>query len=509
MMQGGYTIVYQKEQRLLFITSFFTSQSVIFMIVIYKRGEEGGIHMDYDVLILGGGIIGCAAAYELSKYSLNIALIEKDYDIADDVALINSSIIYDGVECENTLMAKLEMMGNRMFDELSSKFKIPFKRSGSLMIASDEKEEKRLQRVYERAVDRGIGNIYMLSGREVYEMEPNLNIQVKKAIYSENTGVVCPYDLAIAYAEVASENGVSFRLEEEVLNLQKISRGFKVVTNKNKFTCKVVLDTTPSKYDYRTENDAEAKNGLRSYLKYFLMEKSFSGTFSNIIFTVNQKGDRLFSVPTVQGNLVVALNTKEDVNYTEAYEKITSLIGSVEEQYVNGYYQSPFYNDEVLIDDSAIDKGYIKVNGKRYSEVTMTPSIAKMVCETIVSNVGCILKKDFNDKRREFYRFAGLTKKEKKKIIKVDRKYGNIVCLCQQITEGEIVDAIRRPLGARTVEGIKRRTGATLGSCQGSYCINKIVTILAREMNKNLNEVVKESKNSKIVLSRIKEFDGV
>ena len=197
--------------------------------------------MDYDVLILGGGIIGCAVAYELSKYSLNIALIEKDYDIADDVALVNSSIVYDGVECEDTLMAKLEMMGNEMFEEISRKIDVPFKRCGSLMIAESKDDEDKLQKIYERSVKRGIKNIHLLDSKQVYELEPNLNISVSKALYSENTGIVCPYDLAIAYGEIAFDNGVKFRLEEEVIDIQKITKGFRVITNKNKFTCKKIL----------------------------------------------------------------------------------------------------------------------------------------------------------------------------------------------------------------------------------------------------------------------------
>jgi NAD(P)H-nitrite reductase large subunit len=137
----------------------------------------------------------------------------------------------------------------------------------------------------------------------------------------------------------------------------------------------------------------------------------------------------------------------------------------------------------------------------------MTPAIAKMVCETVVSNLNSMVKKDFIDKRREVYRFRDLSNEEIDKVIKVDKRYGNIICKCQKISEGEIIDAIRRPLGARTLEGIKRRTGATYGECRGSGCLNKIIKILARETNKKVTEIVKDSKNSVIIGARIKEFD--
>jgi NAD(P)H-nitrite reductase large subunit len=139
----------------------------------------------------------------------------------------------------------------------------------------------------------------------------------------------------------------------------------------------------------------------------------------------------------------------------------------------------------------------------------MTPAIAKIVCETIVSNFNCILKKDFVDKRREFYRFKYLSNEERNDIIKVNKDYGKMICYCQKVTEGEIIDSIRRPLGARTLEGVKRRTGATFGSCNGAQCLNKVATILARETNKGMTEIVKDSKNSRLVLGRIKEFNEI
>lgn len=464
--------------------------------------------MDYDVLIIGGGIIGCASAYELSKYNLNIALIEKDYDIADDVALINSVIVYDGVECEDSLESKLELMGNKLYNEVSEKFKVPFKRTGGLIIATDEKQKQKVEEMYDLALKRGIENISLLESSEVYEMEPNLNTKVYKALYSKNLGVVCPYDLAIAYGEVAFDNGVNFKLEEEVIEIQKISRGFRVETNKNKFTCKMVINTTPGK-SYSIDNGEKDIVNDAAYLKYYLMEKDFKESFSNIIFTINEQRERIYTIPSVQGNTIAALNTVNYLKHNEAMNKISTLLTTIKDKNIISSYESLLYRNSIIIDDSSIDKGYIKVSAKHYGEVTMTPAIAKIICETVVSNVNCRPKRDFNDKRRDFYRFRDLNNEERNQIIKLDKRYGKMVCLCQQITEGEIVDAIRRPLGARTLEGVKRRTGATLGSCQGAYCINKIVPILARETNKKLTEIVKDSKNSRILLNRIKEFDGV
>ncbi|MDZ5016788.1 FAD/NAD(P)-binding oxidoreductase, partial [Clostridium perfringens] len=160
----------------------------------------------------------------------------------------------------------------------------------------------------------------------------------------------------------------------------------------------------------------------------------------------------------------------------------------------------------MVIDDSEIDKGYIRVTGTHYGKITIAPAIAKMLCDTIANNLNCTLKKNFIDKRREIYKFRELGKKEANEIIAVDKRYGKIICVCNNISEGEIVDCIRRPLGARTVEGVKRRTGSGFGSCHGSYCYEKIVNILARELDKKVTDIVEDSKNSKIISSRIKEF---
>lgn len=465
--------------------------------------------MDYDVVILGGGIIGCAAAYELSKYSLNIAVIEKNYDIADDVALVNTDIIYDGIECDDTLVSKLELMGNGMFDELCERLDVPFKRSGGLIIAGTEEEEKRIIQMYDKAINKGIENLSVLDSEKVYEMEPNLNVKVRKAIYSANMGVICPYDLAIAYGEVAFDNGVNFKLEEEVVEIVKLSKGFRVETNKNKFTCKMVINTT-YKGQYGIDNETfESLDNNGGDVNYFLLDKGFKGMFSNVLFNIGEKGDITYAVPAVHGNTVAALNTRENLDFNNSLQKVSSLVNGIKIENIVNYYQTTLHDNTVLIDDSSVDKGYIKVIAKHYGEVTMTPAIAKIICETVISNTKCKLRRDFNDKRREFFRFRYMSNEERAKVIKVDSKYGKMICRCQKVTEGEIVDAIRRPLGARTVEGIKRRTGATFGSCQGSYCLNKIVSILARETNKNVIDIVKDSKSSRVVPNRIKEFDGV
>lgn len=465
--------------------------------------------MDYDVLILGGGLSGCAIAYELSKYSLNIALIEKDYDIADDISLVNTAMIYDGIENEYDLMARLEKEGNKDFDSLTSKFKVPFKRIGTLMLARDIQHQEILKEMYERAIKRKIEDMAFLSSKYIKQIEPNLNMGFVGGIYTKNTGVVCPYDLAIAYGEVAFDNGVKFKLEEEVIDIEKISKGYRVITNKNKFKCKIVINTTPGEnYSIDVDKKVYPKKSIGN-VKYLLLDKNFKRDLEHILVLTNENDEKIMVIPTLQDSTIISMYSKENISYDYFINGINKIFPDIDNKHIRNFYQGQSYESNIVIDDSSIDEGYIKVDGKNYSEVTMTPFIARMICETVVNNLNCKLNKDFNDKRREFYKFRDLSDEEIEQVVIMNEKYGKIICHCQKVTEGEIIDSIRRPLGARTLEGIKRRTGAAYGGCQGANCINKIISILARETNKNFTDIVKDSKDSKVVLGRIKEFDEV
>ncbi|MDP4089067.1 MAG: FAD-dependent oxidoreductase [Bacillota bacterium] len=464
--------------------------------------------MDYDVLILGGGIIGCAVAYELSKYSLNVALIEKNYDIADDVALTNTAIVYDGMECEDTLMAKLEFMGNAMFEDITKKFNIPFKRCGSLITAEGEKGEAEIERLYNRAQDRGIEYVRLLNGYEAKEIEPGLGEGTGRALYSPNTGVVCPYDLAIAYGEVAFDNGVIFRLEEEVLDIEKTSRGVKVTTNKNKFTCRMVLNTIPGQH-YRIDPDRNKSIKSEEYINYILIDEDNNDKYSNIVFSLKENGGSAYYINTLTEHSILSVRTDKVLSLEETLNAVACLEVNIDRDGIDSFYSDQSSNDVIIIDDSYLNNGYIRITGSHYGRVTMTPAIAKMVCETIVGNLNGRPRKDFKDSRREIFKFRELSNEERHQLIKVDKNYGKVICTCRLITEGEIIDSIRRPLGARTLQGIQRRTGAAIGKCKSSYCLNRIIKILARETNRQVTEIVKDSKKSRLVMCRIKEFDDV
>ena len=470
--------------------------------------------MDYDVLVLGGGIIGCAAAYELSKYNLNIAVIEKEYDIADDISFVNTAIVYDGSETSNNVMSGLEYIGNTLLENLCSRFNVPFKRIGALRVVNDDNGVLKLKEMYDRAVKRGIDDICLINGDEVKKIEPNINTDIKKGLYSKNVAIVAPYDLAIAYAEVASENGVNFRLEEEVLNIEKINKGFRVVTNRNKFTCKVVINTIADEIYINEkgvvkEKNSEAEEDSFKNMSYILVDSKYKNKLNNVVTQTFDKDTFVVSTPVINGGSLIGVKSIEKTSLEDNLSYVGVMLKDLNKSIINNLFRESYDKDSIVVDDSEIDKGYISIIGTHYGKITLAPALAKMICDTLTNNLNCTLKKNFIDKRRDFYRLRQMNREELNEAIKVDGRYGKIICNCNNVSEGEIVDCIRRPLGARTVKGVKRRTGAGFGNCHGSYCNEKIISILARELDKKITDIVDDSKNSKIIYSRIKEFKDI
>ena len=470
--------------------------------------------MDYDVLVLGGGIIGCAAAYELSKYNLNIAVIEKEYDIADDISFVNTAIVYDGSETSNNVMSGLEYIGNILLEDLCSRFNVPFKRIGALRVVNEENGVLKLKEMYDRTVKRGIDGICLINGDEVKKIEPNINTDIKKGLYSKNVAIVAPYDLAIAYAEVASENGVNFRLEEEVLNIEKINKGFRVITNRNKFTCKVVINTIADEIYINEkgvvkEKTSEEEEDSFKNMSYILVDSKYKNKLNNVVTQTFDKDTFVVSTPVINGGSLIGVKSIEKTSLEDNLSYVGVMLKDLNKSIINNLFRESYDKDSIVVDDSEIDKGYISIIGTHYGKITLAPALAKMICDTLTNNLNCTLKKNFIDKRREFYRVRQMNREELNEAIKVDGRYGKIICNCNNVSEGEIVDCIRRPLGARTVKGVKRRTGAGFGNCHGSYCNEKIISILARELDKKITDIVDDSKNSKIIYSRIKEFKDI
>lgn len=461
--------------------------------------------MDYDVVILGGGLIGCSMAYELCKYNLNIALIEKNFDIAEDVALFNASLILDGKDIEDEEAYRLIRESSRNLDRLSEELDVFYQKVPSFTIyPTRELAEKAMQ----RAKERKIPGLSLMTGKEAAKVNHNLKPEDEFVIYSENTGVISPYDYATAMAEIAYDNGVSFRLEEEVLDIQTQSRGgIKVTTNKNKYSSRVVVRTTFGD-KYTIKEDAQTV-GSRDILENMLIEKDFATDVKQIITKYKENGDVITLLPTSTNKLLASLQTSKSKEFSQMKKEVEGIIGPFPPERVDILNENRFWSEPIRIDDEYAKEGYFHIQAKNYALDNVLSGLTADAVEMVMKHFKATANNDFEGKRRKYYRFREMTDKERNEIIAIDPKYGQMVCLCSNVTEGEIVDSIRRPMGARTVEGVRRRTGTVFGRCQGSYCLTKVIRILARELHKSPMEIMNDRKNSQIISARIKEFDSM
>lgn len=459
--------------------------------------------MDYDVVILGGGLVGCSLAYELCKYSLNIAVIEKNFDIAEDAALFNSSLILDGKDEEDEAVFRRIKESAEALGRLSAALGVFHEKVPSFTIYRDKDEAKR---IYDRAVRRGIEGISLLSEDGPIKRNPLIKDDPSCIIYSENTGVIAPYDYATAMAEIAFDNGVSFRLEEEVTDIQRQARGgMKITTNKNKYTSKLVIKTTFG--DRYTIKHEDAVMFPTEILENMLIEKDFKGEIRNIITRYKSNGEVVTILPSSTNKLVASFRTNERKEFSGVKKEVESVIGPFPAERVDILNQTIYWKEPVFLDCEFAEKGYIHVQAKSYAVDSIMTSLTKDTVSAVVEHFKAMPVSEFKSKTREYYRFSEMTDKERNELIRIDPKYGNMVCLCSNVTEGEIVDSIRRPLGARTVEGVRRRTRMVFGRCQGSHCLTKVIRILARELDKNPMDIMNDKKNSQVIASRIKEFD--
>lgn len=461
--------------------------------------------MDYDVIILGGGLVGCSMAYELCKYNLNIGIIEKNFDIAEDVALFNSSLILDGKDIEDDQVFELIRRSNLQLDSLSEELDVFYEKVPSFTIYPSAEEALR---IFQRARKRGIEGLSLLSAKEAVKMNHNIKAPDGHMIYSENTGVISPYDYATAMAEIAYDHGVSFRLEEEVLDIQDLPRGgIKVTTNKNRYTARVVVRTTFGD-KYSIKKDLEAV-GPEDIMENMLIEKDFNNEVKHIIKEYKENGEVITLLPTSTNKLLASLQTTSSKEFSQMKKEVESVIGPFPPERVDILNENRYWTEPIMIDGEYQKDGYIHIQAKNYAVDNVLSALTSDAVGMVLTHFKATANKDFEGKKRKSYRFREMSDEERNEIISIDPKYGKMVCLCSNVTEGEIVDSIRRPMGARTVEGVRRRTGTIFGRCQGSYCLTKVISILARELHKSPLDIMNDKKDSKVVFARIKEFDSM
>ncbi len=475
----------------------------------------------WDVVIIGAGVSGCAAARELSRYELNICVLDKESDICQGTSKANSGVVHGGFDAESgTLKAKLNVLGNAMMDEMARKLDFEFKRNGSMVVCHSQEQRPVLEALLLKGRRNGVEGMEILSRSQALKREPGLADGVYAALYIPSGGIVCPFGMNIAYGENAAANGVSFQLETKVLGIDRrfSDRGYlyHIHTDKGDLETKFLINAAGVYAD-------EIHNMVSSHKmriipragEYCLLDKSAKDIVHCTIFQLpTQKGKGVLVTPTVHGNLLLGptatdIEDKEGTATTaqgiaEVMEKcaksvkdipkgqvITSFAGLrahgfrvLEEQGIEG--AADFIIEEVSDAPGFIDVACIESPG-----LTSAPAIGVYVRDILKGLTDLREKDSFLETRRGIPRFMDLSEEEKAKLLSENPAYGNVVCRCEGITEGEILEAVRRPLGATTLDGVKRRVRAGMGRCQGGFCTPKVMEILSRELGIPLKDIRK------------------
>ena len=481
----------------------------------------------YDVIIIGAGVSGAATARELSRYKIKVCVLEKEEDVCCGTSKANSAIVHAGYDAAiGSLKAKLNVRGNERMSSLAKELDFAYKQSGSLVICRSEDELPDLQALYERGVANGVKDLRILNKEEVLDMEPNIADDVYAALYAPTAGIVCPFELNIALAENAYINGVEFKFDTEVKDIKKLEarpdecEGYELHTNRGVFKAKYVVNAAGVYADKFHNMVSEEK--IRIIPRrgdYCLLDREAGGHVSRTIFSLPGKfGKGILVTPTVHGNLLlgptaVDVEDKEGTNTTaeglsQVLEKAGMSVKNIPvKQVITSFAGLRAHEecDDFLIEEVEDAKGFIDCAGIESPGIASCPAVGEMVAGLIKEKMGLEEKVDFIPTRKGITKPDKLSIEERNALIRENPAYGNIICRCEMITEGEIIDAIRRPLGAKSLDGVKRRTRAGMGRCQSGFCAPKTMEILARECNKTMFDITKSGGDSKFVVGTNKD----
>ena len=439
----------------------------------------------YDAIIIGAGVIGTSVARELSKYDLKILLVDKSYDVSNGTTKANSAIVHAGYDAKpGTLMAKFNVEGNSKFDKVCSELSVPFKRIGSLVLAFNDKDLEHIKMLYDRGIENKVPSMKLFSAEDVIGMEPEINPDIKGALFAETAGVVSPYELAIAYAENASKNGVGIKLNCEVLNVEKKADGFLVFTNLAEFETKTVINAAGVYSDKINDMVSDIRFRITPKKGQYLLLNKLSGNLVNhVIFQCpTEKGKGILVTPTVYGNLLIGpdsqvVESRDDVSVDE------NNLEYIKDTAVKSVKNIPFKRSiktfaglraeadtgDFIIGESKDAPGFFNAAGIKSPGLTSAPAVGEYLCNLIKDKLLASANVDFIASRSTpMLQF--MDKKEKDILIASNEKYKQIICRCERISEGEILDAMSRTPKPTTKDGVKRRCRAGMGPCQGNHC---------------------------------------
>lgn len=466
-----------------------------------------------DIIVIGAGVVGCSIARELSKYNLDVLVVEKNSDVSEGISKGNSGIVHAGYnEKIGTLKAKLNIEGNKIFDDLSRDLQFPFKRNGAFILAFSDEEMNILESLKENGEKLGVEGLEILTREEALNIEPNLNKEIVGVLNVKTSGIVSPYEMTIALAENAAENGVEFKLNSKVTNIEKISEGYKVtLNNKELVSGKLIINASGLEGAFLNNLVSMTKREINPVKgEYCLFDKVAGAMINKTLFQVpNKLSKGVLVTPTAEGNLLVGPNAVEGKTLETSREGIDEILDkskkSLEElpvaRILNTFsgIRPKTKEGDFIIEEVEDAKNFINVIGIDSPGLTAAPAIGVYVVNMIKERLDLVEKKNFKKTREKIVRFAELSLEEKNKLIKEKPAYGHMVCKCEFVTEGEIVEAIHRPIKALTVDAIKRRTRASMGGCQGVGCTLPISKILSRELGIDISDINKNSEGSPVI----------
>jgi glycerol-3-phosphate dehydrogenase len=523
-------------KRLLVIISYCIT--FILKIAFYQTGKQflkneisDFMIKSFDVLIIGAGVAGAAIARELSRYKLKIALVEKETDVSFGTSKANSGIIHAGFHSEpGTLKAKLCQPGNELFDDLCDELEFPFERHGELMVAFSEEEIRILQTYYERGQNNKVPSLELIGREKLLELEPNLNPDVMGALHAPTAGVICPYEYCFALVGNAVENGVELFTDSKVTWLGKKKSGeysFELETeNGLSLSTRFVINAAGLYADEiaRFLGVADFRINPRKGEEY-LLDRRVGSLVRKVIFPVpTKKSKGMLVIPTVDGPVMVgptAVDIEDKDDFSTSREGLKQVFQHAQKM-VPGIRTTDIITSFVGLRPAATGgdfiigttkiPGFINAAGIQSPGLTASPAIAKMIAD-ILKKEGLRLdaKKGFKPRKREsFTKVRHLIDSRKYdefiKIVAKDHNYSKLVCRCENVTEAEIIAAVKR--GHTTLDGIKFATRAGTGRCQGGFCTSRVMEIIRRETGLPFEKISKKGKGSEVVLYPLEKGTG-
>ncbi|ERJ11631.1 NAD(P)/FAD-dependent oxidoreductase [Haloplasma contractile] len=479
----------------------------------------------YDVVIIGSGITGAFIAHNLSKYQLNVLVLEKDPEVSNGVTKANSAIIHSGYDPEpGTLKAQLNVQGNRMYESITEDLNVDFKRIGSYTLAYSDEEVETLHRLYEQGKQNGV-EVELKDKDELLKEEPNIKDTVLLGLYAPTTGIIAPWDMVYALLENAIHNGVHVKTNQEVIDIKNTKSGFEIKTHTMTFNSKYVINAA-GLFAEEISRMVTPEPGFTTKPtrgQYYVLDRGYDDYVNSVIYPVpSKKGKGVLVVPTVHGNILLGptseladdkddtVTTKDGLKYIR--EHINLMMNNTPKKGIIRTFSGirPKTNrQDFIIEELKDSENFIQVAGIESPGLASAPAVAQMVVDLMLKKEVFEEKTNYQEYHQDYKRISEKTKDEANELIRENPKYGKIICRCEAITEGEIIDAINSPLGATTVDGIKRRVRPGAGRCQGGFCQPLIVEILSQQLKKDRKEILLDKKGSNILVEDTKSSGGV